>query len=225
VAALDALPGIRQSVVIAREDVPGNVQLVAYVTSDDPVDERGLREALGHRLPAHMVPARVVRLQGFPLTPNRKVDRKALPVPGAREAPKPVPLAPAASAQPIIIPEAAQATGPSLPRIAAIWTRILGIEDIAPRDNFFELGGHSLLAVQAHRDIRASLGAEGLSITDIFRFPTLGALAERVDEITGATTRPPAGVPTPTPSSEGPDNRADAMARRRELRARRLPTS
>ncbi len=222
-AVIDAEPGIRQSVVMAREDVPGNVQLVAYVTSEEPMDEKALRESVGRRLPAHMVPARIVRLDAFPLTPNRKVDRKALPVPGAREAFRTalsVPAAAASRAEPIVMPTTVSA-GPSLPRVSAIWSRVLGLDDIGHRDNFFDLGGHSLLAVQVHRDIRAALGAEKLSITDIFRFPTLEALARRVDELTGAGAVP---IP-PTPGESQTDNRADAMARRRELRARRLTPS
>jgi hypothetical protein len=95
---------------------------------------------------------------------------------------------------------------------------VLGVQDISPQDNFFDLGGHSLLAVQAHREIRAGLGVERLSITDLFRFPTLGALAKRVDELTGANATPTVEM-KPAPAS---DDRSDAMARRRELRARRL---
>ncbi|WP_210528171.1 MupA/Atu3671 family FMN-dependent luciferase-like monooxygenase [Rubellimicrobium arenae] len=218
-AVLDAQPGIRQSVVMAREDVPGNVQLVGYVTADAPVDEAALREAVGRQLPVHMVPARVVRLESFPLTPNRKVDRKALPVPGAREVSKPVAAATVTRTEPIEVSPSGQA-GPSLAGIAAIWSKILGVEQIGPQDNFFDLGGHSLLAVQAHRDIRARLGSDKLSITDIFRFPTLGALAQRVDELTGARPSTPAEEP-----AQAGDGRADAMARRRELRARRLTTT
>ena len=100
----------------------------------------------------------------------------------------------------------------------AVWSKVLGVHDISPQDNFFDLGGHSLLAVQAHREIRAGLGAERLSITDLFRFPTLGALAKRVDELTGSGATPSVEVM----SAPVTEDRADAMARRRELRARRL---
>jgi natural product biosynthesis luciferase-like monooxygenase protein len=219
-AALEAQPAIRQAVVIPREDVPGNVQLVAYVTAGDPVDERVMRETLMRRLPAHMVPSRIVRLDAFPLTPNRKVDRKALPEPGARMAAT-QPTAPTlvrATVEPIVVPATAS-LGPSLPRIASIWSKLLGIPEIGPKDHFFELGGHSLLAVQAHRDIRATFGLERLSITDIFRFPSLGALAQRVDELRGSGVPPEA---TEKPPSKTTDERSDAIARRRELRARRL---
>jgi acyl carrier protein len=261
-AALEALPGVTQAVVVAREDSPGNPLLVAYVTVGGTFDERGLREAVALTLPAHMVPARVVRLDAVPLTPNRKVDRKALPPPGAPAAapaaapvepraalPQPVALggaAPAAPA-PAASGSAAPAGGrePSLPRVAATWRRLLGLPDVQPAQNFFELGGHSLLAVQLHRDLKAELGAAGLSITDIFRFPTLGALAARVDQVTGAAPAPTPAAPArpvaaPAPAAPPPtlvtavepgpaplaaahpaDPRADAMARRREMRARR----
>ncbi len=217
-SALEDLPGVQQAVVVAREDVPGNVQLVGYVTAVGPIEERSLREALARSLPAHMIPARIIRLDAFPLTPNRKVDRKALPEPGAREVPQPTaPLVPKIAAEAILVP-APSSLEPSLPHISSIWSKLLGVPEINPKDNFFELGGHSLLAVQAHRDIRATLAAERLSITDIFRFPTLGALAQRVDELRGS------GVTSinETPPVRTTDDRADAMARRRELRARRL---
>jgi natural product biosynthesis luciferase-like monooxygenase protein len=272
-AALEAIPGVTQAVVVAREDSPGNPLLVAYVTVAGAFDERSLREAVALTLPPHMVPARIVRLDAVPLTPNRKVDRKALPPPGASmgtptgapaEAPPagagagPAVAAPAASsassAGPAAVPSSPAASGrePSLPRVAATWRRLLGLPDVQPAQNFFDLGGHSLLAVQLHRDLRSEFGAAGLSITDIFRFPTLGALAARVDQVTGAA--PAAGPAPPRPVATAPtaptaptaltapavatppvlahpvfplaaerpaDPRAEAMARRREMRARR----
>ena len=80
-SVLDRLDGIRQSVVMAREDRPGLQQLVAYLSTDTPVDEAALKAELAIHLPAHMIPARFVGLESFPLTPNKKVDRKALPAP------------------------------------------------------------------------------------------------------------------------------------------------
>jgi Phosphopantetheine attachment site len=96
-------------------------------------------------------------------------------------------------------------------RIAAIWQRILGVPHVGPQDNFFALGGHSLLAVQAHRDIKAELGVPQLSITDIFRFPTLDALARHLGDAPEA----------PVPENDRADARLDAMARRRAMRAGR----
>ncbi|RFU11949.1 LLM class flavin-dependent oxidoreductase, partial [Rhodobacteraceae bacterium W635] len=176
-ARIDAVPGLRQSVVVAREDSPGNPQLVGYYIEAAPVDPATIRASLEASLPAHMVPAHLVRMEAFPLTPNKKIDRNALPAPRARTA------APDTAAPDNVTPITAQASTSG--RIAAIWTRILGVEGIGPQDHFFDLGGHSLLAVQAHREIRAEFAADRLSITDIFRFPVLSALAAEVDRLGG----------------------------------------
>ena len=216
--ALDALPGVTQSVVIPREDAPGDVRLVAYVTGS--ADGSGLRSALAETLPAHLVPAHVVKLEQFPLTPNKKIDRKALPAPGI--------VRPAVFEAPV-----AANGGDTLARIAEIWRAVLGVGDVKPTDNFFLLGGHSLLAVQAHRDIREALSLPGLSITDVFRFPVLSALAGHID----AKLKPVSPVPA-TAESGAPDSdaagfgaraesqaargRQDAMSRRRAMRAERL---
>jgi hypothetical protein len=121
-------------------------------------------------------------------------------------------------------------------QIAAIWSRILGVPKVGAKDNFFALGGHSLLAVQAHREIRADLGsaAARLSITDIFRFPTLAALAGHLEgaakpvqlrpvapQPLTATPQPPANTAPVAGVSDRADARADAMARRRAMRAGR----
>ena len=206
-AAVDSFAGVRQSVVMAREDVPGLVQLVAYYTAGGSVDEGAMKEKLAQALPDHMVPTRFVRLDEFPLTPNKKVDRKALPASTARLA-----------APVVAVPMQAGSQAGSQAAIAAIWQRILGVQGIAARDSFFELGGHSLLAVQAHRDIRDTLGAAKLSITDIFRFPTLGALAARVDAL---TVRAPVSPPAESATDDRAAARTDAMSRRRDLRAAR----
>jgi hypothetical protein len=204
---IDAVPGVRQSVVIPREDTPGNVQLAAYYLETAPVDPAAIRARLAAELPAHMVPAHYVRLDAFPLTPNKKIDRKALPAPRARVA-----------APSNVTPITAQAS--TAGRIAAIWTKILGVAGIGPQDHFFDLGGHSLLAVQAHREIKAELGAERLSITDIFRFPLLSALAGEVDRLTRGDAPEPETPPT-TSAPERAINRAEAMSRRRQMRAAR----
>lgn len=209
-AAAEALDGITEAVVIAREDQPGDLRLVAYLRGPQ-VEEARIKAALAERLPAHMVPAHVVRMDHFPLTPNRKVDRKALPAPNqAPASAAPARTAPASPGKAVTVAEAQT-------RIAAIWARILGVSDIGAGSNFFDLGGHSLLAVQAHRDIKAELGV-AISITDIFRHPTLGALAEKVGT-------PMAAVADAAPAAVAENSRAearrDAMSRRRALRAAR----
>lgn len=191
-SVLEAQPGVRQAVVMAREDTPGDLRLVAYIVG--AATEVALRAELAGLLPEHMMPAHFVSLDVFPLTPNRKVDRKALPAPSAK------PLETRSFVAPTSDIEA---------QIAAIWARVLGVAKVGSKDNFFALGGHSLLAVQVHREIRDSLGATKLSITDIFRFPVLQALAAHLDD------RPKVA---PAVVSDRADARADAMARRRAMR-------
>ncbi|MCB1349884.1 MAG: LLM class flavin-dependent oxidoreductase, partial [Maritimibacter sp.] len=217
--ALDALDGVRQSVVVVREDAPGVQMLVGYLLADGPVDEAALKTALAAELPAHMIPARFVALDAFPLTPNRKVDRKALPVPpapGLAARPKPAAAPAAAPAAGAAQPEAA---GPDIDvetEIAQIWTATLGVANISARDNFFDLGGHSLLAVQAHREIKAKLGVQTLSITDIFRHPVLEDLAAAVTKKLGAggaaPLAPPAAQPAPQPAPAPTPQPATATA-------------
>ncbi|MEZ5882764.1 MAG: LLM class flavin-dependent oxidoreductase [Paracoccaceae bacterium] len=199
---LEAVPGVRQAVALVREDQPGDLRLVAYVTTTQPVPEAAMREALAAELPEYMVPAHFVTLDEFPLTPNRKVDRKALPVPSAETG--------AARAETFVKPE-----NDVEQSIAEIWARVLGVTQVGSRDNFFALGGHSLLAVQAHREIREKLGATRLSITDIFRFPTLQALAAHLDD------RPKDTAAEQAARAAQEQNRAEAMSRRRAMRMNR----
>lgn len=210
-AVIEAQPGVTQAVVLVREDAPGDLRLVAYVTGQ-PIGG-DLRAALARQLPGHMVPAHILRLDHFPLTPNRKIDRKALPAPQMQTAPAPFSAAP--SLDPAPSPQGAEA------QLAALWCRILGIAQVGRADNFFALGGHSLLAVQLHREIATTLGATGLSITDIFRFPTLGAMADRLGGQTGGAALAPAPPVLPfTPAAAGGDGEAAALiARRRGMRA------
>jgi natural product biosynthesis luciferase-like monooxygenase protein len=198
-AVLERQPGVQQAVVMAREDAPGDLRLVAYVTG--AVQEPALRAALAAELPEHMVPAHFVTLEAMPLTPNRKIDRKALPAPMAV-------AAPAAFEAPVSNVAA---------DLAAIWQRVLGVARVGAKDNFFALGGHSLLAVQAHREIRDRMGVAKVSITDIFRFPVLEALAAHIE---GPKRAAPV-VPQPVAQVAGDESLGDAMARRRAMRLAR----
>lgn len=230
-SALDRLDTVRQSVVVVREDIPGTQVLVAYLLADAAIDEAALKSALGEVLPAHMIPARFVTLDAFPLTPNKKVDRSALPAWSVPE--REVAAAPKPASTPLdagTLPTTAGFDGDVEAEISAIWSAILGVGSISARDNFFDLGGHSLLAVQAHREIKSKLGVAKLSITDIFRFPVLGDLAEAVgDKLGGGAPARSAPAmkttsqtaPTPEPTEAPAVSREDAMARRREMRARR----
>ena len=164
---LREIASVREAVVSAREDSPDDKRLVAYLVTDgDPPDEGALRRHLSQSLPDYMVPSHFVAMDALPLTPNKKVDRSQLPPPGRAAA------------------KAAEYVSPSSPmerRIAEVWGRILGVDPIGAKGNFFELGGHSLLAVQAHRELKAALQMD-LKVTDIFQYPTLGALAAHLDD-------------------------------------------
>ncbi|QXQ08107.1 LLM class flavin-dependent oxidoreductase [Sphingosinicellaceae bacterium] len=176
-AELAALPGVDEAVVVARASETGDVRLIGYVTGTAAGD---LRDRLRQCLPDVMVPPQIVTLAAMPRTPNGKIDRKALP------APETVIAAPVVVAEPPA--EGVEA------RIAAIWCNVLKLPSVGANDNFFDLGGHSLLAVQVHRQLRDGIG-HGLAIIDIFRYPTIRALAERL--------------------ANGDDNRAAVMGQNR----------
>ncbi|MEP3688627.1 MAG: MupA/Atu3671 family FMN-dependent luciferase-like monooxygenase [Sulfitobacter dubius] len=204
-ARLAELPGVRQAVAVLRDDAgQGGAQLVGYVVADATVESDSARRQLAANLPDIMVPQAIVTLPAMPLTPNKKIDRKALPAPVKRTA------APARET-----PEASPVEG-SQAAIAQVWGALLGVADIRGADNFFALGGHSLLAVQAHRDIKAALNTSALSITDIFRFPTLSGLAAHIDGLSGKVS-----APTAAPSDVDAPARSETMSKRRMMRAGR----
>ncbi|MCU0120071.1 amino acid adenylation domain-containing protein [Pseudomonas sp. B2M1-30] len=151
---LSACAGVREAVVIAREDSPGDQRLVAYWLAADGVEPSAgqLREQLLESLAEYMVPSAFVRLDALPLTANGKLDRKALPRPESE----------AFARRGFEAPQGEIET-----RIAAIWQSLLQVERIGRHDNFFELGGHSLLAVKLiermrqqdmHCDVRVLFG-------------------------------------------------------------------
>ncbi|MBL0730309.1 MupA/Atu3671 family FMN-dependent luciferase-like monooxygenase [Piscinibacter sp. HJYY11] len=169
-ASLLSHTGVRETVVVAREDTPGDVRLVAYIvpSAKDSAPAAELKEHLRARMPDFMVPAHFVTLDALPQTPNGKIDRKQLPAPEASKAP--------------VATEAFVAPASDLEeQIAAIWKDVLKLPQVGARDNFFDLGGHSLLAVQAHRRLRDTLQRD-ISITDIFRFPTIQSLSAYLGE-------------------------------------------
>ena len=176
-AILQQHAAVSTAVVIPREDSRGDKRLVAYVVQKDAIAPSDLaadlRQHLSDTLPEYMVPASFVTLDVLPLTPNKKVDRTALPAPDQ--------LAPQSRAA--LVPAANE-----LERaIARVWVEALGVPEVGMRDNFFDLGGHSLLAVRVHGRVR-KLGRRDLSVTDVFRFPTIRALAAHLvsDEDSGA---------------------------------------
>jgi amino acid adenylation domain-containing protein len=159
-AALGQHPAVREAVVVAREDAPGEKRLVAYVVADSTADE--LRRFVKDKLPEYMVPAVVMLLEALPVTPNGKVDRRALPAPD-RFRPE--------------LDKAFVAPRDDLElQLAQIWEEVLGIRPVGVRDNFFELGGHSLLAVRLFALIEKRLGKK-LPLTAVFQGATVEHLA------------------------------------------------
>ncbi|HYR07484.1 MAG TPA: amino acid adenylation domain-containing protein, partial [Longimicrobium sp.] len=157
-------PGVREAVVVARGDAPGEKRLVAYVVGDETGADL-LRAHLAGRLPEHMVPAAYVRLETLPLTPSGKVDRRALPAPDGGAYPRRVYEAPLGEVE----------------RIAAgIWAELLGAERVGRCDHFFELGGHSLLAARVVSRVRQALGVEALP-GDLFERPVLADFARGLE--------------------------------------------
>jgi amino acid adenylation domain-containing protein len=162
-ARLVQCPGVREAVVIAREDSPGDKRLVAYLVADagmEPVAAE-LRERLAASLPDYMLPSAFVTLAGLPLTVNGKLDRQALPAPDAN----------ALISRPYEAPQ-----GPVETAIAGIWQTLLGMDMVGRHDDFFALGGHSLLAVQLIARLRQTLDAD-IALGDFFAQPTPAALA------------------------------------------------
>jgi natural product biosynthesis luciferase-like monooxygenase protein len=198
-AVIDRHPDVVQSVVVARQDV-GDPKLVAYVVlhHDAAVTGDALRKHVGEHLPDAMVPSSVVRLEAFPLTPNGKIDRKALPV----DAPS---MDGSSAAAPAITVE-----GDTERLIAEIWSSELD-RPVGRDDNFFDIGGHSLLAVKVYRRICDATAAP-LALTDVFRFPTVRSFAAHLAGLQGSTG--PAEQPTSAPPAAPTGTDRGAMRRR-----------
>jgi amino acid adenylation domain-containing protein len=164
-ARLRERDGVREAVVTVRESAAGEKRLTAYYTWDEGSGERlqaeTLRSHLASKLPEYMVPAMYVRLDRIPLTPNGKVDRKALPEPDAEA---------------YVSREYEAPEGETETMLAEIWSELLEVERVGRNDNFFELGGHSLLATRVIARIRERFGI-GVPIHDLFGRPQLKSFA------------------------------------------------
>ena len=163
--AVRECPGVGDCFVLAREDRPGRLALVAYLTADtgtDSVDVDAVREALRDRLPDYMVPSDLVPLPALPLTANGKIDRAALPAPDVSQRR----TGPAAALD-----------GPTEHHVAQVWQEVLGLDEVGAEDNFFDIGGDSFSAVRAVRALDTEV-----SVVDLFRNPTVRALAARIDD-------------------------------------------
>jgi amino acid adenylation domain-containing protein len=169
-AVLGEHPAVRQAVVLAREDAPGDKRLVAYVVPTDAAlaDVESLRALLRERLPEYMRPAAYVLLERLPLTPNGKVDRKALPAPQYGRG---------GAGDTFVAPRNALEE-----LIAEVWREVLKLERVGVHDNFFELGGHSLLAAQVVARLVKLLKLE-LPLRRFFEIATVSALAAKLQKM------------------------------------------
>jgi len=166
-SALSAYPGISDQLVMAREDKPGDIRLVAYITqtNNEVIDTQQIKNFLREQLPEYMIPSAIVSLDVFPLTPNGKINRNALPAPelsrddlsASYEAPRNEPEE----------------------KIVSIVSKLLVIEKVGIHDNFFELGGHSLLATQFMSRIKSAFEVE-VPLRILFEKPTSAQIAETV---------------------------------------------
>jgi acyl carrier protein len=179
-------PSVREAVVIAREDAPGAKRLVAYLipSEEESPTSAELRAHLKERLPDYMLPSHFVCLAEMPLTPNGKVDRRALPSPeqlrvGTAE-------------------DSAGARTPVEEVLVGMWSQVLGVVRVGVNENFFELGGHSLLATQLVSRIREAFGVE-VALRAVFESPTVAELAGQVESAlrSGKSVEAPPVVPVP----------------------------
>ncbi len=161
-----AFSGVSDCIAMAREDVPGNKQLVAYVQTQHKkkVDAEGLKKWVASKLPSFMIPSFFVILERFPMTPNGKVDRKSLKPPASDQA-----------KESTFKTETEKAIG-------AIWLQILHRKSIDRNDHFFKIGGDSIHAMQAISQIKRSLQCE-ISAGALFENPVLADLAKKIDSL------------------------------------------
>jgi acyl carrier protein len=162
-------PGVSQVCVVAHAEENGSKQLVAYFVpasgaAPSPAD---LRTFLSGKLPQYLIPARFISLAAFPLSPNGKVDRAALPAP-------------------VVANGGAAVEAPSTQleqTLVELWQRILRVERVGLDDNFFDLGGDSLMIVAVHSNLQKVFEAE-IPVTDLFEFTTIRTLARHLGEKT-----------------------------------------
>ena len=159
-STISQFEGVRETVVLAREDVPGDKRLVAYVQMDQD-DLVSLQDTIKKSLPDYMVPKAYVVLDQFPLTPNGKVDKRNLPMPGDANVDKKVYVAPRNETE---------------SALADIWQDVLQLDKVGVTDNFFDLGGHSLLATQVVSRVREYFNVE-LPLSSLFEEPTIENIA------------------------------------------------
>jgi amino acid adenylation domain-containing protein len=186
-SAVNAHVGVANSVVVAREDRPGDKRLVAYVVPQvaQNIDIQALRQSVSDRLPAYMVPSAFCVLDALPMTPNNKVDRKALPPPQGADGDAGAPTGTDDAND-------AETSGmeDQLPRndveakVREVFVHHLGVTQLGIHDDFFAVGGHSLLAVRAVNDLSRAFGTE-LSVATLFENPTVEGVSLAIERQDG----------------------------------------
>ncbi|MBF2007873.1 MAG: amino acid adenylation domain-containing protein [Chlorogloeopsis fritschii C42_A2020_084] len=196
-ARLNQHPNVSEAVVKVWED-EGDKRLVGYVSSQvkPQLTVSQLRSFLKEQLPEYMIPSAFVILETFPLTPNGKIDWRALPAPEKNR--------PELAANYVIPQTKVEQT------IAKIWQKALNIEQIGIHDNFFELGGHSLLMIKVHSELQEIFKTD-LLMLDLFRYPTISSLAEYINQLQNQIT-----------SAQNIDNQAEKMTAAKEQQQKRL---
>jgi acyl-CoA synthetase (AMP-forming)/AMP-acid ligase II/acyl carrier protein len=166
-AVLETHPDVGGSAAVVREDTPRIQRIVGYVvpTEGRAIDVEQLRRLCKTKLAPYMVPSTFVVLDRFPQTPNRKLDRRALPAPGG--------------ARPDLERSFAAPQTPVQETLATIWSNVLGVERVGIDDDFFDLGGHSLLAVKMLAEVQENLGLD-MYLGTVFEHPTIRELADSV---------------------------------------------
>ena len=203
-ARLAEQPQVREAVVLAREDGAGDRRLVAYVTArvdGAPAGDTGqtldievLREQLKAMLPGYMVPSAFVVLKEMPLTPNGKVDRKALPAPDL-------------SAQQGSAYEAPQ--GSLEEKLARVWSGVLGTDSVSRNSSFFDMGGSSMLLIRVQAILEKELEIK-VSVVDLFMHPTIESLANHLENASNSVAE------TMDAQQGAADRRRSAMLQRRQ---------
>ncbi|MEH1770525.1 MAG: amino acid adenylation domain-containing protein [Nostoc sp.] len=190
-AALSEYPTLKEVIVIAREDIPGDKRLVAYLVANSKQipTHRELRRFLQEKLPEYMLPAAFVFLETLPLNPNGKINRHVLPAPD--------------------ISSSSQSTNFVPPRnsteevLADIWVKVLHLKQVGIYDNFFELGGHSLLATQVISRVRQAFSVQ-IPLHILFENPTIASLAEKISAQTQTDHSPNQIIPQRTNQNSAP---------------------
>ncbi|GHO74056.1 hypothetical protein KSD_18270 [Ktedonobacter sp. SOSP1-85] len=193
-AALSQHPNVKEAIVIAREDMPGNKRLVAYLVPEQVGEhipavsdslllspqEAGLtleelRTFLGQHLPSYMVPSAFLFLSALPLTPNGKVDRKALPSPN--------------SERPELEEQFVAPRNATEQKLAEIWTEVLGLSRVGIHDNYFDLGGASIQSLEIVA--RAKEAGIDLPLEKLFEFQTIAELASVLESVSAPQVTAP----------------------------------